>query len=274
MFWSRKTFAPPRYNVVLIGDSRIYRGISPQIMEAELEDLKVLNFGYSNGGLNATMFRAAEEKLKKSDSIKIIIIGITANSLTAYTDKNEQYLQEISRPKEEVMERLYLNPILYWFSATSPEALKSQANNVNDSVYYKSEYHMNGYVESDKFPADTLQALPSYTDDFKNYQVKPNDIKNLAMQVHEWAQKGIYVFAYRPPVSLPMRELENNMAKYDEALIKKEIEEAGGIWIELNPNRYKTYDGSHLDKPSAESLSKKLATDIEKHLEKQGLLSP
>lgn len=262
MFWSQKTFATAKYDAILMGDSRVYRGVSPEIMEKELLGLKILNFGYSNGGLNPTMFEAAEAKLNERSSSKILVLGVTANAITAFTKNNDQYLQELSRPREDVLERLYLNPILYWFSATNPEQLKGSFNPDDNSSYYLSEYHMNGYVESDKFPADTTEAIPSYTRDFTNYKITDQSLASLINEVKESTAKGITVIGFRPPVSQSMRALEDSLANYNETLIKQEIESEGGYWIEVNPNLYKTYDGSHLDKPSAEKFSNDLARRI------------
>lgn len=263
MFWSKKTFAPAKYDVVLMGDSRIYRGLSPDIMEEILPDCKILNFGYSNGGLNPTMFKAAEQKLAKNAKHKIIVMGITANTITNYTQNNNQYLQELTRAKEEVLERMYLNPILYWFSATTPKDLK---NNLKPkeipTSYYHTIYHMNGYAESDKFPIDTTEAIPSYTKDFNNYTVNKEKLQQLYAQVKEWTNNGVIVIGFRPPTSQPMVILEDTLANFNEAKIKKEFISSGGNWIDINPSQFKTYDGSHLDKNSAKKLSLLLSEEI------------
>lgn len=264
MFWTRKTFATDKYNVVLMGDSRVYRGLSPEIMEIFLPDLNILNFAYSNGGLNPTMFKAAEAKLTKKHDIKIIVLGITTNAITAYTKNNEQYFQELSRPREEVLERRFLNPLRYWFSSTSPEALIQHFSPVEHTSYYLNEYHMNGYVESDKFPIDTMEAIPSYTDDFTNFKVDEQYLKNLFSQVKKWSDNGILVVAYRPPVSQAMKLLEDTLGRYNEDEISEGIISAGGNWIELNNTKFNTYDGSHLDKNSAELLSEIVGFEIKK----------
>ncbi|MBN2805461.1 MAG: hypothetical protein JXR22_02295 [Prolixibacteraceae bacterium] len=261
MFWARKTFAPAKYQVVLLGDSRVYRGISPEVMEEQLPEMEVLNFGYSNGGLNPMMLKAAEEKLAAKGQ-RVLVLGISANTVTAYTQNNEQYLQEVNRPREEVLERLYLNPILYWFSATSPEALKAAWKAEKATTYYRSDYHMNGYVESDKFPADTTEALPLYEKDFRNFQVNDQLLEALYQQVKAWTEDGIWVLAFRPPLTSGMRQLEENMGLYNEAAIKAGIESAGGRWVNVPWYNYSTYDGSHLDKPSAERFSLFLADEI------------
>lgn len=265
MFWVRKTFAPSNKNVVLMGDSRVYRGLSPKIMQKELSDYKILNFGYSDGGLNPTMFKAAEKKLKVTEKNQVIVLGVTANTLSDYTKDNKQYLQELNRPREEILERLYLTPISYWFSGTSPENLKLYFQNKNKSknTWYISNYTKNGYVESDKFPIDTLEAIPYYRNDFSKYQVDNKHIQTLFAQVENWTAKGISVFAYRPPISAPMLELENTMGLYNENAISAGIKKAGGKWIDLHNTSYKTYDGSHLTRTSAEKLSLKIAKEIQ-----------
>ncbi|MFW5831780.1 MAG: hypothetical protein ACOCVA_05990, partial [Prolixibacteraceae bacterium] len=123
LFWSRKTFAPPVYDVVLLGDSRLYRGLSPDAMKPHLPDLKILNFGYSNGGLNPTMFEAAEEKLAENNKPKIIVLGISANTVTGYSADNQHFLQERNRPREQLIERLYLHTLRQWLPSTSPRKL-------------------------------------------------------------------------------------------------------------------------------------------------------
>lgn len=262
MFWSRKTFAPAKYDVVIMGDSRVYRGVSPKIIEENLPDWEVLNFGYSNGGLNPVMFDAAESKLDKKDKTNIIVMGITANTLTDYSRGNDQYFQELNRPREKVIERLYLNPILYWFSADLSKLLKNSFKQKPDSSYYTSDYHMNGYVESEKFPVDTLEAIPLYKKDFMEYKVEKASLYVLFNQVAEWQKEGITVFAFRPPVSFSMKALEYTMGLYDENYIRSGIEKAGGYWIDLDFSEYQTYDGSHLDKNSAKKLSEVIGNEL------------
>lgn len=262
LFWSRKTFAPARYDVVLMGDSRVYRALSPEIMESQLPGLKVLNFAYSNGGLNQVMFDAAEKKLARNNHPKIIVLGVTANSVTGYSAGNQQYIQELTRPREEVLERFYLNPVRYWFSSTSPEKLQQHFWGKADSAYYRNTYFMNGYVESEKYPADTTTAISSYIDDFKNYKVDSVHLQVLFDQVEKWTKEGFTVIGFVPPVSQPMRMLEDTLGLFDEAAIKAGFEKASGHWIEINPASYKTYDGSHLTIESARRLSGKMAATI------------
>jgi len=267
IFWTEKTFAPAKYDLILIGDSRTYRGVSPDEMEKKLTGMKILNFAYSNGGLNPVMFKAAEEKLSKNDSPKVIVLGITANCITGYTQNNEQFTIEKSRPREEIIERRYLNPLLYRFAPTTIDLVKDQITNKETQSYYSSVYKDNGWVESDKFPTDTTEAIESYTKDFSTFKVEEQYIEVVMNQVKKWSEKGILVVGFRPPVSQPMRELEDSMGLYNETEIAARFEAACGHWIDLNMSEYKTYDGSHLQKESALKLSSDLAEQDKKLLD-------
>jgi hypothetical protein len=261
-FWAQKTFAPAVYDVIIIGDSRTYRGVSPEIIEMKLPGMKVLNFAYSNGGLNPTMFEMAEKKFSEGSVKKVMVLGVSANCITGYTQVNEQFLKEKNRHREDVFERLYLDGILYHFSATSPEGLRDYLKKKPSENFYLNEYHNNGYVESEKFPPDSMEAIPSYIKDYTNYKVEDRIVGELIKQVEEWNKKGITIIGFRPPVPAPMRALEDTMGFYNEAIISARFNTAGGHWINLNPNQYKTYDGSHIDKLSAIKLSEEIAEKI------------
>ena len=55
-------------------------------------------------------------------------------------------------------------------------------------------------------------------------------------------------------------------ALYNENEISEGIIKAGGHLIKLQNGNYKTYDGSHTDRPSAEKLSLRIAREIQSHL--------
>lgn len=266
MFWTRKTFAPAHYDVILMGDSRLYRGLSPTIIEKCFENnIKVLNFAFSNGGLNPEMYKAAEQKINIKSQYKTIVLGVTANSLTSFTINNQQYKQEFNRTREEIIERLYFNPLQYWFSPVSPQGLNEYFWGKPDSSYYINHYFMNGYVKSIKYPIDTLYAIPSYIKDYTNYKVDSVLINKLTNQVKQWNSEGINVFAFRPPIPYSMKMLEDTMGLYNESFIKEQITRAGGIWLNIDTAEYNTYDGSHLDPESATKLSKIVGNTISEY---------
>ena len=89
-FWIHKVHTSERFDMIFVGDSRIYRGIAPSEIQKKMPALSVFNFGFSSGGLNATLLDAAERKLLGSGR-KIIILGVSPNALTATSALNEEY---------------------------------------------------------------------------------------------------------------------------------------------------------------------------------------
>ena len=264
-FWLKKTFSDKNYDIVIMGDSRTYRGVSPQAMQQILTNYKILNFAYSNGSLNNFMFREAEKHLSIKSNKKIIILGITPYSLTTLSEGNKQYLQELRRPRGDIYQRLYLNPFLTFFSPVKPDFIFS-ASPQESKVIYEQKIFDNGWVASNKIPANPHEAIPYYKKDFSSIKVSPTLINNLIAKTQFWTKKGIKVFAFRLPTTNEMLQLENQLSGFNEITFIKKFKDAGGNWINVDIAKYQSYDGSHLSKNSAVKLSKNIAFVIKKNI--------
>ncbi len=261
-FWTLKVHSKSKYNFIILGDSRSYRDISPYEIENILPEFRVFNFGFSNGGLNSTIFEAADRRLLENDSLKVILMGVSALTINNLSLSNEQYLQELLRPREEVLENIYFGRFLYFFSPISPEVIKDLIKGDKPAVNYTNIYHDNGWVESQKIPSDTMEAMPYYIEDFKLHKTNYQLVDDMCDKIRIWTSKGVKVFAFRPPAALPIVSLEDSVGEYKEQLIEEKIESAGGYWINVDPAMYKTYDGSHLSKEEACKLSRYIAVKI------------
>lgn len=261
-FWALKVHNNKRYNFIILGDSRTYRGISPYEIEDILPKYDVFNFAFSNGGLNSQIFKAAESRLDEKQKPAIILLGISALTLNDISLPNEQYSQEVNRSKEDVLERIYFGKYFNYFSPVTPMMIKNIIQGIKPKSNYISIYHDNGWVESEKFPQDTLEALPFYEKDFTLHSINYQLLNKLCKQINLWTTKGIKVFAFRPPAAQPLITLEDSLGHYNEYIIKRSIEASGAYWIEVNPALYKTYDGSHLPKAEARKLSQYIANKI------------
>ena len=112
------------YNFIILGDSRTYRGVSPYDIEQVLPEFRVFNFAFSNGGLNPAIYKAAETRLDIKTDSTIILLGVSALTINNLSLPNEQYIQELTRAKEEVMERMYLGTYLNYFSSVTPTKVR------------------------------------------------------------------------------------------------------------------------------------------------------
>jgi hypothetical protein len=261
-FWTLKTHGKTRYDMILMGDSRVYRGISPAAMETILPDYRIFNFGYSGTGLDSRMAAAAERRLDPKSDRKSIVLGVTPLGLTPYAARDDHYLQELNRPADYVFLRLYWLPLVRSFEALDlrniPNLFTGDARLRSQAGYYQ-EFHDDGWIASWSIPEDPYRTLPSFRDIFSSSPVSPRLIQGLIDQTRQWTAQGIHVYAYRVPSSPAMVALENQMSGFDEADFVKQFEAAGGIWYSIPLAPYYSFDGSHLVKQSAQQLSLDLA---------------
>ncbi|MBK9193204.1 MAG: hypothetical protein IPM77_17830 [Crocinitomicaceae bacterium] len=134
------------------------------------------------------------------------------------------------------------------------------------SVEYKESFESGGWVKSDKFPADSTEALNSYREVFDGNRVNDTLVSYLHQQVEKWTGNGIRVFGFRPPVTKAMKNLEDSISGFSETEIKLNFENAGGTWIDFNDADYISYDGSHLTSESAIKFSADLGKKVKSFL--------
>lgn len=272
-YWVLKTRRwGPEFDLVLMGDSRVYRGVSPARMKKVLRGWPIANFGFSAGSLSPVMCRAAEGLLEPNAEIRVVVIGVTPNCFTEQAARDEHYLQEKRRPYGEVLSRLYLHQVQYFFRSMMSRDTRTTAgaNEEYAGREYFEEFCDDGWVASRLEPADSTLALSAYAARFADDQVSRGLCEALGAQVKDWSQRGIRVFGFRPPTTEAMADLEARLSGFDQSWFVARFKEAGGIWLNFDRTRYHSYDGSHLEKESAQLFSGDLAEAIRNHLGQEG----
>jgi hypothetical protein len=268
-FWVLKTHSTTQYDMILMGDSRLYRGISPQAIEAILPGMRILNFGYSGGGLNPLMYQAAEQRLDPESNHPVIVFGVTPLTLTKQAEKNEHYLQELNRPADYIFMQRYLQPLVRFLEPLNPSTLfrtkVDQASAFTQQGYYQ-EFYDDGWIASWTIPEDPQRTLQSFRDIFNETPVDAESVERLLEQTQQWTQRGIQVYAFRVPSSPQMVALENQLSGFDEAAFVEKFKNAGGVWFDIPLEPYHSYDGSHLTKEAALKLSTDLGRLINEML--------
>ncbi|HEY8964575.1 MAG TPA: hypothetical protein VIN59_08965 [Alphaproteobacteria bacterium] len=259
-YWLHKVhgYKAASANIVLSGDSRVYRGLSPAVFEQTLIGMKTINFGFSSGGHNPIIF-AEIDRLLKTGGARAVVLGITPWSLTSKAQENAQFVDY--KRKHESVDETKLGHILRPLSFAHVKNI-AQGKVEKKSSSFTQDFREDGWVRSDDAMRNPIAALSSYAHLFDGNKVDPTVIAVILAQVSTWHDRGIAVIGYRPPTSAAMVKLENEASGYNEALFAAEFRKAGGFWVDL-PDSFETYDGSHLTPESAEKLSKVLAEAIE-----------
>lgn len=261
-FWLHKVFghAPGTQNIIMSGDSRLYRGLSPAAFETALPGIKALNYGFSSGGHNPVIFADIDRMLTTDkDKPRAVILAITPHSLTPRAQTNEHYLSYRRRHGESAQ----ATPFSDYFRPLEAKRMRKilTGDLKIPTADEMSEYQNDGWIKTDWVHRDPAYALASYQELFTNNTVSQSVIDDIYRQTKTWRDQGIIVIGYRPPTTPSMLALEAAKSGFDESAFRAGFQKAGGLWVEPGPG-YESYDGSHLTPESAKKLSDLLAKTL------------
>jgi len=267
MFWSVKSEWKNCLTMTVGGDSRTYRGVSPETINSNeyLQDYKVGNYGFISNGWTKKYLAALERTLDKdSDKPLVLVLGLTPYSLTDLAARDNSFIRMEKVAKTTKMESIWFGRLYQFFSPINVNKLfvaKAKGNT------YFQHYHENGWVASYRKKDVPRSALDQYKKRYKKKKVNKKMVKDVISYVKRWNKKNIVVFGYRPPTTQEMWELEELQSGYNEDDIAKRFSDAGGVWLKFE-NKYHSYDGSHLREDGAIEFSTDLAALIAEHLKK------
>jgi len=263
-FWKKKTFDKNTYNIVLCGDSRMYRGVSPGTMQKSLAGFSIINFGYGSAGFSDVMLEEIDKRINYESDNKIVVLGITPLTLTPEGIKNYHLEYELKTKREELIELIYFKEVM---QLLTPFTIAQLAQKIKGKEFYTSvhqEYTPGGWVATIEDKPWPEAALKSYSTRFINNKVDENNVIRLLDKVKFWTEKGVIVFGVRPPTTHKMIALEDSLSGFNQENIKTRFANSGGIWLDFNVNDYSTTDGSHLQRESAVKYSFDLSNKIQK----------
>jgi hypothetical protein len=265
-FWKKKTFDKNTYDIVVCGDSRVYRGVSPNKMKEVLSGFSIVNFGYGSAGYDEIMFREINKRIN-AKRVGIVVLGLTPSTLTHKGSFNYHLNNELGTKPEELIELMYFKKVFQYFIPVTLKQLDRSIKGKKFTVSKHQEYIDGGWVATHEDYPQPESALKSYNTYFIGNQVENKNIEILVKQIRSWGNSNIQVFVFRPPTTSKMVSLEDSLSGFDEQLIKKKLETAGAKWLEFEVDKYFSFDGSHLQKGSAIEFSKDLALKIRREIE-------
>jgi len=260
-FWTTKVQWGRAFDVVLAGDSRVYRGLSPAEMRPSLGQRRIANFGFPGCGLTRPYLEAVEALLDPARGEPTVVLGVTPHALTAHAARDNGFLAEMRRPLPERYARMVLAPVERFFRPIDLATTLKEAAHPELRVWgnYFEELHDDGWVASRQVPEEADSALGEYRRVLE--PVSPEIVEALLETVTRWRSRAIRVFAFRPPTSPAMLDLEARRSGFEESSFVEAFERAGGVWLRLDGS-YHSYDGSHLRDDAARALSRDLAAAI------------
>lgn len=259
-YWARKMLWGAEFDVVIIGDSRMNRGVSPEVMGRKLTGLRIANYSFQSCALTKDYLDTVAGKLDPRAARRIIVIGVDPIALTPNAAKQNKFTEMRAINPVELQQQAHLDQALRRFEPLT-------ATDVDEPVHTRTGnktkvYHPDGWVAVREIPPEPQRTLPYYREYYKGNTVSGEIVSSLLAAVRAWRAQGIEVYGLRPPVPDEMVQLENQFSGYDEVLLAHAFREAGGVWLEFDHTKYASYDGSHLDANAARKFSDHLATKI------------
>lgn len=251
------------YDIILLGDSRVYRGISPKAMSKALPNMRIANYGFSGAGLNTFMFDKGAALLDPSSKRQVIVLGVTPLSLTPHAARQRHIRELIHQTKTEIMTSHVLGSIPDYLPRITLTDLRRKMNGKQfEDTSFLYTPHPDGWIATQSSRIVQDGQLQEYKKIFTKTQVDPQYYEELFKQVRQWSDKGIKVFGFRPPVAISMYELENDASGFDENHFVEGFTRSGGIWLDYRPDSFESYDGNHLHEKSARAFSEDIASRI------------
>ena len=264
-YWQAKVEWKKCANIVLAGNSRTYRGLSPVEFEKVLGG-KAVNAGFSSGRYSeeycdylATLFEDDQS------THKILVAGICHGAICNLDIKNSGFLDALKKSKESTLTAEQQKQTDKYDIAFGSLIKINYVDNNN----YIQEFFANGWVSSDYRKRDVNYSLLSYKKAYNQgdkYLCSEQEIEIVISSFNKLSSKGIQVFCLWLPTSPQMTKLENIESGMKANEIEYIFKERGIKWISFPDTDYISYDGSHLETKSATRLSFNTAVEIKNHI--------
>ena len=278
VFWVKKFDWKHCADMVVAGDSRTGEGLSPALMSPELGDARIRNFSFNSLAWSQPYFDSLENVLDPHSKRRAVVLGITPHSCTFLPSKSNGWHVEGKKAAERTaMDRKFESALSYFDPMSVKNALRRMVGIKARHLLHRHHCE-DGWTGTDRLRKVNPELwLNQFRRLFRENKVSDVVIARVIDRTRRWRQAGIEVYAFRPPTTAKMVELEEVHSGFEEkvhsgvkeetrfTIFKRKFLAAGGVWIDVSQTDYHSHDGSHLSRPAAEQLSRDLAKAIHRH---------
>lgn len=261
-YWAKKIAWRHCADMVLTGDSRVLMALSPVVMQEKFPNKRIRNYAFGGNWYSVEYLEAVERVLIPDTQEKIIVMGITPNSLSEKADEEGNFIELSDLSKKDIYFDIHFAPLVYFFEPMSfRDAAQGMFPNLAETHTVK-DYKVNGWVGVHKTPAEGRNELKRYRKIYEKRKVSDKTIGIVMDYVTKWTHSGIRIYGFIAPSCRDMVALEEEMSGFNEAEFVDAFRATGGVWIDIDPGCYESFDGSHLQDHAALKFSGDLALRI------------
>ena len=271
-FYLRKVHAPAAFDLVMGGNSRVLQSLSPAAMAEELPGRRILNLGLDGACLAPQFCGVLASKLDPASPAPALLLGIEPGTLEEYSSANRKLNVELGRSGEAKFLAWHGEAWVRWFAPVRPFKILNRVSlawhgPTTEQPLIHNECYPDGWMAAYREPEDVERMLALYRvehgDETAGGPRIPLPFKEpLLEQVRQWTAAGVRVYGVRIPAAPELIAYEDRHYEFDAPDLVRRFREAGGVWLDIDPAPYRTYDGSHLHKASAVEFSRTVARAI------------
>jgi hypothetical protein len=276
-FFTNKAGWVGEAEIVVAGDSRVYRAVSPRRIRSETGRV-VLNFGFSSAMYCGEYVQGIESVLRRDAKLRVVVLGVSPFSFrdcesipNGYSDSMKKLRARgrfagfqsgsdwFARRFGAIDTELVLDAAGIR-AKTTPRPLEGE---------YLQIFHEDGWVASDRLVPDAERSwLQSLEEKAGKRPVDETVFDDFLGTIGEWADSGILVLGFRNPTSMQVARREDELWPIDWDRLRAVIETNGGAWLSPETDRpLRNYDASHIDAESAVRFSSSLGIEILKSID-------
>ncbi|MEN9335396.1 MAG: hypothetical protein RLZZ500_383 [Bacteroidota bacterium] len=272
-------FTTPKQHSFILGDSRSFQGIQPRIVDAALKgegfELPMFNYSFTitQAAYGPAYTESVKRKMDPDTKNGLFIINVNPWVLAQREKDNfaEGEYMEAEHPPHN-MHFVDVNPNF--------EYVVKNFNYLHIRALFKqnSELHSDGWMEERNLPKDSntfvgwkqnqYKIYNGFAQRWKKCDHRVNELKKMI----EFLQHHGTVVLVRMPVDEKLQQIESNFwPEFDTAIEKVASTTQVAYFNLLKNNKYKTYDGNHIDKFGGVAFTKDLCELIVKHKKNPGI---
>jgi hypothetical protein len=251
-YWLKKANPFKNYDTVVIGDSRIYQSMNPDLLLNE-NDL-ALNFGFSSISFTKHYLDSVDKIIKDGG---IIFIGLTAESLTTY--EGDKSLLNYQKKGPLIIHQTLRWIRLHWPNIELQRWIKWRQVPLfqNRPLVTTEIYHDNGWLESNLPEEENVQSMVNhYRELSQRFKIDSTILQDIDSRIKQWNKRNIKIFVFwtcfEEKVCLEEAPLLTTELR---SKIEHDFSSAGATWLDLSGRKFKTFDGDHLTGPEAVRFS-------------------
>ena len=265
-FFINKAHQTATYDVVIVGDSRALRGLSPAEIAEYLPGLSVYNMAFNAGGMNDEMYGEAQKLLDPDSPRPMIVLAPTSLAFLPHKKNNSQFREYRNKPQDQVWLYRSAPALADWFQPLSPSVYIRRWFDIQPKELLVQTFSPLGWIATDQTPLDDVTDLSIQRKILADYDLDETLVDDFMTQTRTWTEAGIRVFSVFVPAYPPREALEDSMLHFDRDAFQTSVTAAGGICLDITAPDYVTYDGSHLVSESALLASRRLGQAMAAHL--------